>query len=97
RDIAGRPAALLPQLLGGASGEAPSPAMALDQRRERTLAARLEHARQQGLVAMAEILDVLDIVFVGLWGIQNCCRHGGRPCASSFVRSDRFSRARAAS
>ena len=42
--------------------------MKIDQRRERPFAARLVDLRQQRLIAMAQILDVLDVEFVGPCG-----------------------------
>jgi hypothetical protein len=48
----------------------------VDQRRERTLAAWLEHTREQRLVAVTEILDILHIEFVGL-GVDGLGVHGG--------------------
>jgi hypothetical protein len=52
-------------LVGVAVGEAPGAAVQIDQRRERPLAARLVDLRQQRLVAVAEILDVLHVELVG--------------------------------
>ena len=70
---------LVAQPLGQAVALAPGAAVALDQRRERPLAFRLEHAREQRLVAVAEVLDVLDVEVMRLcvkFGIQGCSRHG---------------------
>ena len=63
---------LVADLVGVAVGQAPGAAMQIDQRRERPLAARLEHARQQWLATVAEILDVLDIELVrpGVRGLR---------------------------
>ena len=41
--------------------------MALDQRRKRPLPARLVHAREQRLVAVAEILDILHVEVCASW------------------------------
>ena len=54
--------------------------MTLDQRRERPLATRLEHAGEQRLVAVAKVLDVLYVEFMRLcakeFGIEHRSRHG---------------------
>ena len=52
---------LVAQLLGHPVAHAPGAAVALDQRRERPLAFRPVDARQQRLVAVAEVFDVLDV------------------------------------
>ena len=67
---------LVAHLVGQAVGQAPGAAVQVDQRRERPVAARLEHARQQRLVAVAEIFDVLHVEFVGP-GIDGFGIHGG--------------------
>jgi hypothetical protein len=74
---------LVAQPLRGPVAQAPGAAVALDQRREWPLAARPEHAGEQRLVAMAEVLDVLHIEFMCLgvedFGIQDCSCHGQAP------------------
>ena len=67
---------LVADLVGVAVGEAPGAAVQIDQRRERPVAARLVHLRQQRLVAVAEILDVLHVEFVGP-GVDGFRIHGG--------------------
>jgi hypothetical protein len=69
---------LVAQALGGAVAQAPSAAMAFDQRRERPLPVRSEHAGEQRLIAVAEVLDVLHVEFMG-FDIEDCCRHGASP------------------
>ncbi len=72
---------LVAQPLVGAVAHAPGAAVHLDQRRKRPLAARTEHARQQRLVAVAKVLDVLDVELMWLrveeLGIADCSCHGG--------------------
>src|SRR5215510_9275468 len=63
------------QALGGAVAQTPGTAVAFDQRRKRPLPARPEYAREQRLVAVAEILDVLHVEFMGL-DVEGCSRHG---------------------
>ena len=66
---------LVAELFGEPVLRAPAAAVALDQRRKRPLPARLVHARQQRLVAMAEVLHVVHVDV--LWfGTQRC--HGHR-------------------
>jgi hypothetical protein len=67
--------------------------MALDQRRERSVAARFEHAGKQRLVAMAKVLDVLYVEFVRL-GVKNCGRHGEHPFTGSSFADHRPRRRR---
>ena len=49
--------------------------MAFDQRRKRPLASRPEDARQQRLVAVAEIFDILDVELMRL-GLEQRGGHG---------------------
>src|SRR5580704_14161076 len=74
-------------MLGLAVGQAPGAAVDLDQRRERPLAPRLEHSRQQRLVAVAQIFDVIGIVCGGL--VQNGCRHRGFPGCLYWILAKR--------
>jgi hypothetical protein len=64
------------QALGGAVAQAPGATVALDQRRKRSLPARLEHAREQRLVAVAQVLDIVHVEFMGCFGIKDCSGHG---------------------
>ena len=74
------------QPLGGAVAHAPGAAMALDHGRKRPGAARLEDARQQRLVAVAQVLDIVDIELGGL-GLEDCGVHGAFPSLSSCLMS----------
>jgi hypothetical protein len=56
----------------------PGAAVAFDQRREWPLPSRTEYTREQRLVAMAEVLDVLHVEFMGS-GFEDCSRHGKPP------------------
>ena len=59
------------QLLGGAVAHAPGAAVAFDHGRERPRAARLVDARQQRLVAVAQVFDIVDVELGGL-GFEDC-------------------------
>ena len=72
---------LVADLVGVAVGEAPGAAMQIDQRRKRPLAARLVDLRQQRLVAVAEILDVLHVELVGP-GVNGFRVHDGHSLRS---------------
>ena len=65
---------LVADLVGVAVGETPGAAMQIDQRRERPLAAWLVNLREQRLVAVAKIFDVLHVEFVGP-GLNGFCVH----------------------
>src|SRR5499433_1484708 len=64
--------------LGGAVAQTPSAAVAFDQRRKRPLPARSEYAREQRLVAMTEVFDVLHVELMGS-GVEDCSRHSQAP------------------
>src|SRR5262245_32167173 len=72
------------QALGGAVAQTPGTTVAFDQRRERPLPSWPENTGEQRLVAVAEVLDVLHVEFMGL-DVEGCSRHGkpsvsqGRP------------------
>ena len=96
---------LVAKLLGEPVLRAPAAAVALDQRRKRPLPARLVHARQQRLVAMAEVLHILHVEFLRL-GIYHCHGHCrlpfailrwpifARPCGNGNRYRDDFGRCR---
>jgi hypothetical protein len=60
--------------------------VALDHGRKRPSAARLEDARQQRLVAVAQVLDIVDIELGGL-GLEDGGVHGAFPSMSSCLMS----------
>src|SRR6516164_5695594 len=62
------------QALGGAVAQTPGTAVAFDQRRKRSLPARPEYAREQRLVAVTEVFDVLHVEWIGS-GFEHCSRH----------------------
>src|SRR5262249_38095472 len=64
--------------LGGAVAQTPGAAVAFDQRRKRPLPARSEYAREQRLVAMTEVFDVLHVELMGS-GFEDCSRHSQAP------------------
>ncbi len=68
----------MPRALGGAVAHTPGTAVAFDQRRKRPLPARLEYAREQRLVAVADVFDVLHVELMGS-GFEHCSRHGQAP------------------
>ena len=74
----GHLAMLVAQLLGHAVALAPGTAVALDHGRERAGAARLVEAGEQRLVAVAQVLDFVDVEF-GRLGFEDCSRHGTFP------------------
>jgi hypothetical protein len=54
--------------------ETPGTAVAFDQRRKRPLPARPEYAREQRLVAVTEVFDILHVELMGS-GFEHCSRH----------------------
>src|SRR5215470_8757497 len=62
------------QALGGAVAQTPGTAVAFDQRRKRPLPARPEYAREQRLVAVTEVFDVLYVELMGS-AFEHCSRH----------------------
>src|SRR6516165_4560618 len=66
------------QPLGGAVAQTPGTAVAFDQRRKRPLPARPEYAREQRLVAVTEVFDVLHVEWIGS-RVEHCSRHSYAP------------------
>ena len=62
------------QALGAAVAQTPCAAVAFDQRRKRPLPARPEYAREQRLVAVTEVFDILHVELMGS-GFEHCSRH----------------------
>ena len=80
------------QRFGQAVALAPGAAVAFDQSRKRPLPARLIHPRQQRLVAVAEIFDILDVE-IGGFRFQGRGRHGRfLPCRLPHSRARRAGR-----
>ena len=76
---------LMAQALGGAVAQTPGAAMALHQRRERPLPARLEHAREQRFLGVAEVLDVVHVEFMGGLGFEGGSGHGRVPLTNASL------------
>src|SRR5262249_40389243 len=69
---------------GGAVAQTPGTAVAFDQRGKRPLPARPEYAREQRLVAVTEVFDVLHVELISS-GSEHCSRH------SKSARNPNFS------
>src|SRR5262249_52842842 len=66
------------QTLSGAVAQTPGTAVAFDQSGKRPLPARPEYAREQRLVAVTEVFDVLHVEWIGS-GFEHCRRHSYAP------------------
>src|SRR5262249_31854940 len=62
------------QALGGAVAQTPGATVAFDQRRKRPLPTRPEYAREQRVVAVTEVFDILHVEWIGS-GFEHRSRH----------------------